>query len=236
MARTLNSKCNFTEGFFACDILKDTIQLVLKIKTKLGKHTLTEDHERRTEKYRPRERHTKNNEVSSRRRLDFLSPKKVHDSSATVDSGPWLPTPTEFEYRPEIFNDPRNISSNKENTPPLQSQTTPTCNILNIMDDKFHDITENFSGKETKWEAHVAQQIPLLRSSSPYPDNRPGVLEQLEPETDDDLDVMDYMERPANNKRLPKPNKRCGPSLMIQSNCPILQAGPNYLIMVTTTE
>ena len=36
MARTLNSKCNFTEGFFACNILKDTIQLVLKIKTKLG--------------------------------------------------------------------------------------------------------------------------------------------------------------------------------------------------------
>ena len=53
MARTLNSKCECTEGFFVCVIPKDTIQLVLKIKTKWGKHALTEDHERRTEKYRP---------------------------------------------------------------------------------------------------------------------------------------------------------------------------------------
>ena len=73
-----------------------TIQLVLKFKTKLGKHTLTEDHERWTEKYRPWERHTKDSEGSSRRRLDSLSPKKVNDSSTTSDSGPWLPTPTEF--------------------------------------------------------------------------------------------------------------------------------------------
>ena len=32
MAQTLNSQ-NFTEGFFACDIPKDAIQLVMKIKT-----------------------------------------------------------------------------------------------------------------------------------------------------------------------------------------------------------
>ena len=38
MARTLNSKCDFDEGFFTCDILKDAIQLLLKIKTKLGQH------------------------------------------------------------------------------------------------------------------------------------------------------------------------------------------------------
>ena len=46
--------------------------------------------------------------VSSRRRLDSLSPKKVHDTSTTSDSGPWLPTPIEFEYRQKNFNDPRN--------------------------------------------------------------------------------------------------------------------------------
>ena len=57
MARTLNSKCDFDEGFFTCDILKDVIQMVLKIKTKLGKHTLTEEHEKWTEKYQLFERH-----------------------------------------------------------------------------------------------------------------------------------------------------------------------------------
>ena len=82
----------------------------------------------------------------------------------------------------------------------------------------------------------MAQQIPLPRSNSPYPDDRPGALEQLEPEMDDDLDIMDYMERPANHRRPPKPNKRCGPSLMIQNNCPTPQTNPNYLTMVTATE
>ena len=207
MARTLNLKCNFTKGFFACDRPKDAIQLVLKIKTKLGKHTLTEDHKRWMEKYRPWERHAKDSEGSSRRRLDSFSPKKVNDSSATSDSGPWLPTPTEFQYRPKIFNDPRNVSSDKENTPPLESVTTLTFSNLNIMEDKFCNRTETLLGKETKWEAHVAQQIPLPRSSSPYPDDRPGALEQLEPETDNDIDVMDYMERPVNDRRPPKPKK-----------------------------
>ena len=91
-------------------------------------------------------------------------------------------------------------------------------------------------GKETKWEAHVTQKIPLPRSSSPYPDDRPGALEHLEPETDDDIDVRDYMVRPANGRRPPKPNKRHGPSLMIQNNCPTLQTSPTYLTMVTATE
>lgn len=82
----------------------------------------------------------------------------------------------------------------------------------------------------------MAQTIPLPRSSSPYPDDRPGALEQLEPETDDDIDIRDYMERPANDRRLPKPNKRHGPSLMIQNNCPTPQTSPTYLTMVTATE
>ena len=51
MARMLNSGCDFTEGFFTCDIPVDVIEFVLKIKTRQGKHMLKEDRERRTEKY-----------------------------------------------------------------------------------------------------------------------------------------------------------------------------------------
>ena len=47
----------------------------------------------------------------------------------------------------------------------------------------------------------MVQQIPLPRSSSPYPVNKPAPLEQLEPETDDDMDVRYFMERLANDKR-----------------------------------
>ena len=58
--------------------------------------------------------------------------------------------------------------------PPLKPIPVP---ILNIAESDFLDRTERLLGKDTKWEAHVAQQIPLPRSSSPYPENRPGSLE-----------------------------------------------------------
>ena len=107
MARILNSIYDFTKGFFHMLTYQKTLYTwSLKSRLKLGKNTLTEDHERWTEKYRPWERHTKDSEDSSRRRLDSLSPKKVNDSSAASDSGPWLPTPTEFEYRPKILMTP----------------------------------------------------------------------------------------------------------------------------------
>ena len=46
MARSLNSQCNFENGFFTCDLPKDTVLLVLKVKTKTRNHTLVEDTEK----------------------------------------------------------------------------------------------------------------------------------------------------------------------------------------------
>ena len=139
--------------------------------------------------------------------------------------------PTEFEYRPKIFNYPRNISSDKENMPPFEPLS---ITILNITESDFLDRTDSLLGKETKWEAHVAQQIPLPRASSPYPVDRLGSLEHLEPETDENMDIRDYMERPANDKGLPKP--KCGPGLMIQNNFPSPQTCPDYIAMTTAAE
>ena len=85
-----------------------------------------------------------------------------------------------------------------------------------------------------KWEAHMAQQIPLPRSSSPYPVDRPGSLEQLEPETNDDMDVRDFMERLANNKRPPKPKH--GPSVMVQNFFPSPQTCPDYIAITAAVE
>ena len=56
MANSLNSCCNFKEGFFTCHLPVDVVELVLKVKTRCGKHTLKEDWEKRMEKYRPWER------------------------------------------------------------------------------------------------------------------------------------------------------------------------------------
>ena len=53
MARLLNSRCDFENGFFSCDLPEDAILLILKVKTKSGNHTLVEDTEKQTEKFRP---------------------------------------------------------------------------------------------------------------------------------------------------------------------------------------
>ena len=55
MARLLNSRCDFENGFFSCDLPEDAILLILKVKTKSGNHTLVEDTEKRTEKFPPME-------------------------------------------------------------------------------------------------------------------------------------------------------------------------------------
>ena len=102
------------------------------------------------------------------------------------------------------------------------------------MEEEFLDRTDKQLGKDSKWEAHVAQQIPLPRSMSPYLDDRSGALEELEPETDEDIDITDYMERPANDRTPPKP--KCGLSLMIQNFCPTSQTSPDYLVMTAAAE
>ena len=47
MPRSLNSRCDFENGFFSCDLPEDAVLLVLKVKTKTGNHTLVEDTESR---------------------------------------------------------------------------------------------------------------------------------------------------------------------------------------------
>ena len=56
----------------------------------------------------------KNGEVDPKKKVDYSSLKKVHDSGCTSNSGAWIPTLSEFEYRPKIFNDPRNTTSDTE--------------------------------------------------------------------------------------------------------------------------
>ena len=99
-----------------------------------------EDYERRPEKYRPWERYTKDGEVDSKKSVDYISLRKVHNSESTSDSGAWIPTPSELEYKSKIFNDPRNVSSDKENAPLVDSCTMPTHNILNMTEDELCEI------------------------------------------------------------------------------------------------
>ena len=69
-------------------------------------------------------------------------------------------------------------------------------------------LEQGMTGNETEatsWEASVAKTIITTpRASLPFPE-QPGMLEQLEPDTDDEIiDITDYSERPSNDKRPPR--------------------------------
>ena len=55
-----------------------------------------------------------------------------------------------------------------------------------------------------------------------------STLGDLEPDTDEDIiDVMDYSERPSNDKRSPRPKQ----TDLTQGHCPTPQNSPTYLAM-----
>ena len=67
MARSLNSRCNFEKGFFSCDLLEDAVLLAVMVKIRIGNHSLVEDTEKQTEKFRPWKKPTKDRESSPRK-------------------------------------------------------------------------------------------------------------------------------------------------------------------------
>ena len=153
MARHLNTKCDFKHGFFSCDLPVDAVQISVWVDTKCRKHTLKEDRHQRTEKYETLVNH--NNDQ-----------RQIVDSMTVTDlsnSGDWIPSP-EFNYKPKLFDNPRNEDSSKENMPPLEPIATP---IFNTGEWEFLNRTEKLLGTGNNWESHVAQQIPLPRTSSP---------------------------------------------------------------------
>ena len=199
MVRSLNSRCDFKNGFFTWDLLEDAMLLVVKVKTKTGNHTLVEDTEKWTEKCTPWKKPTKDGKTSPRKLPGVLTPRR-NDNSMTSDSGPCPSSLTETEYKPHFFDEAECLSSDKENISPIESTTPPSLKNLSL--------EEGTTGNETEassWEASVAKTIITTpRASSPYPD-QPSTLEQLIPDTDDDIiDITGYSERLANDRRSPQ--------------------------------
>ena len=84
----------------------------------------------------------------------------------------------------------------------------------------------------TSWEASVARNVMTTpRASSPFL-KQTSTLEDLEPDTDDDIiDVTDYSERAANDKRSPQSKQAVTTHTMTQGHCPTPQNSPTYLPM-----
>ena len=160
MARYLNSRCDFENVFFTCDLPEDAVLLILKVKTQTGNHTLVEDTEKHTEKFQPWKKPVKDGKQVPRKLPGVLTPRK-NDNSITSDSGP-CPSPTEHKYKPRFFDEPDCLSSNKENMPPIEL-VTPSLRNLSLEEEANKPENE-----ATSWEANVArnletEQAPLTR-------------------------------------------------------------------------
>ena len=228
MARSLNSRV-FENGFFSCNLPEDAVLLILKVKTKSGNHTLVEDTEKRTEKFRPWKKLSKEGKRFPRKLPGVLTPKKS-DISVTSDSGQ-CPSPT--EYRPKYFEEPEGLDSDKENMPPIESITPPSLKNLSLEEENDNNNNDN-EHEATSWEASVARNVDLLpRSSSPYPKKKTRTLEDLETDTDDNMvDMTNFFDRPQNEKRSPRPNsEHCptppnSPTRMPKSSVPASPISP----------
>ena len=164
MERSLNSRCDFENGFFLCDLPEDDVALVVKVKTKTFNHTLVEDTEKQTEKFRPWKKPTTDGESSPIRLPGVLIPRK-NNNSMTSDSGPCPSSLTETEYKPKFFNEPEYLSSDKENMPPTESITPPSLKNLSLEE----GINSN-KNEATSWEASVVRNVVTTpRASSPFP-------------------------------------------------------------------
>ena len=227
MARSLNSRCDFKNGFFTCDLPEDAVLLILKVKTKTSNHTLVENMEKQTVKFRLWKKPIIDGKSVPWKLPGVLSPWK-NDNSITSDSGP-CPSPTENEYEPRFFDEPACMSSDKENIPLTESVTPPSLKNLSLEEEANDNKNE-----ATLWEASVARNVMITpRASSPFL-KWASTLQDLEPNTDNDIiDVTNYSERPANDKRSPQPKQAVTTHTMTQGHCPTPQNSPTYLPMNT---
>ena len=114
MNKQLNASFNFQNGLLVCELTGDTVEVVLKVKTKWGKPTLIEDRYSRTEKFCPWDRADRRVRINTRRRRmprhtqDPYSNKNdtKGDSVESTESGMYIQTGKGFSYPPFIFTDP----------------------------------------------------------------------------------------------------------------------------------
>ena len=105
MARQLNVTCNFNTGYLICDILENTVEIVVKIKIMFGKHTLVDDQDRKIIKYRPcRRQNQPKIRMEMKKRVVPLKIRRMKKEGTvlgtTWDSGAWSPEEEGFGYPP----------------------------------------------------------------------------------------------------------------------------------------
>ena len=95
---------------------------------------LTDDKERRMEKFRPWWKHIPKMKISTVRKVLSQNPKKTHDSGSSLHSEMWIQVGESVGYVPKYFPDPAPTTLDKENETPNGTETEMTINNLNLLD------------------------------------------------------------------------------------------------------
>ena len=107
--------------------------------------------------------------------------------------------------------------------PLTESVTPPSLRNLSLEEE-----ADNKENEATSWEANVARKLVTTpRATLPFT-KQTSTLEDMD---DDIIDVMDYSERPANDKRSPRPKQTDMTHTTTQGHCPTPQNSPTYLAM-----
>ena len=240
MTRYLNVNCDFSTGYLVCDIPRDTIQVKIKIKTRWGKNTLTDDKERRMEKFRPWGKCIPKVKILTTRKEVSKNPKKTYDSGSSSDSEMWIQVGESFGYVPKYFPDPAPTTSDKETEPPNDTQTVMTINNLNLLDKvrNQEDVAlQNVPYSPTcvlKWHRRLCiKESDWDEMAENFPPKQGHLLQNktlIESDWDEDLESVDYRARKSNDKRKPKTLMRkklnirgtpsCWPRNLTEEKCP----------------
>ena len=107
--------------------------------------------------------------------------------------------------------------------PLTESVTLPSLRNLSLEEEVDDDNNE-----ATLWEANVERKLVMTpRASLPFL-KQTSTLEDLEPDIDDDIiDIMDYSERPSNDKRSPRPKQMDTTHVTLKVTAPHLKTAPH---------
>ena len=116
MNKQLNASCNFQNGLLVGELTGDAVEVVLKDKTRWGKHTSIEDRYSRTEKFCPWDRADRRVRINTRRRRMPRCTQDPHsnnddtkgDSVESTDSGTYIQTGKGFSY-PLLYSQTLNM-------------------------------------------------------------------------------------------------------------------------------
>ena len=182
---------------------------------------LTDDKDRRREKFRPWGKCIPKMKISTARKVVSQNPKKTHNSGSSSDSEMWFQVGESFGYVPKHFPDSAPTISDKEYKPPNDTQAVMAINNLNLLDKvrNQEDVAlpehpQNFVGpycqtcalkwhrclciEKSDWDEMV-ENLPMPQKSSPKLGHPLENIKLIASDWDEDLESVDYRARPPND-------------------------------------